>query len=89
MSLKNNSYKKRKMSKKKREFLSISPGNPTGVDVVDGDINYALRVWKRNVKDSGIMYELYKRRDYTKPTTARRKVKLDAIYKQRIGSKTK
>lgn len=78
------SYKrKKKMSKKKKEFLSIVPGSPTGAEVVNGDLKYAIRKWKKRLKDSGTMRSVYENQEYTKPSTQRRKIKLDAIYKQR------
>jgi len=76
------SFKNKRMSKKGKAFKSILPGSPLGVNVVEGDIHYALQTWKRKMKDSGVMKELYKRTEYTKPSKARRKVLLNAIYKQ-------
>lgn len=78
----NNGYKKTKMSKRKREFLSIAPGAPLGATVVEGELNYAIQTWKRKVKDSGILKEVFNRREFMKPSVKRRRVKLDAIYKQ-------
>ena len=83
MGYKKKSYKDRKMSKKKKEFLSISPGSPTGAVVVDGDVNFAIQRWKRSVKESGLMQEVYKRREFEKPSSKRRRVKLDAEYRNR------
>jgi len=49
------------------------------VKVIKGDINRALKKYKRLVNDSGHLLELRERRYYTKPTTVRRKAKQQAI----------
>ena len=52
------------------------------VKVIKGDINRALKKYKRLVNDSGHLLELRERRYYTKPTTVRRKAKQQAIREQ-------
>ena len=52
------------------------------VKVIKGDINRALKKFKRRVNDSGHLLELRERKYYTKPTTVRRKAKLQAIREQ-------
>lgn len=54
------------------------------VVVKKGDINKALKLFKRKAFDSGHLMELRERQTYTKPKTARRKQKLDAIRKQEL-----
>jgi ribosomal protein S21 len=49
------------------------------VEVRKGDINRALKLLKRKQMDSGHLFELKDRKQYTKPKTVRRKQKLDAI----------
>ena len=49
-----------------------------------GDINRALKRFKRAVMDSGHLFELKERQEYTKPTTIRRKQKQKAIRNQKI-----
>jgi len=49
------------------------------VEVRKGDINSALKVFKRKVAASGHIDELKKRREYTKPTTKRRLQKQKAV----------
>jgi ribosomal protein S21 len=51
------------------------------VKVRKGDINRALKIFKRAVMDSGHIFE-YK--EYTKPTTVRRREKQVAIRNQQI-----
>ena len=52
------------------------------VKVIKGDINRALKKYKRRVNDSGHLLELRERKYYTKPTTVRRKAKQQAIREQ-------
>ena len=52
------------------------------VKVIKGDINRALKKYKRKVNDSGHLLELRERKTYTKPTTVRRKAKQQAIREQ-------
>jgi len=54
------------------------------VKVRKGDINRALKRFKRAVMDSGHLFELRERQEYTKPTTIRRKQKQKAIKNQKI-----
>lgn len=49
------------------------------VEVRNGDINRALKLYKRKSMDSGHLQELKDRQQYTKPTTVRRKQKQQAI----------
>ena len=52
------------------------------VKVIKGDINRALKKYKRKVNDSGHLLELRERKTYTKPKTIRRKEKQNAIREQ-------
>ena len=54
------------------------------IKVRNGDINKALKKFKRACFDSGHLQELRERQTYTKPKTARRKQKLDAIRRQEL-----
>ena len=54
------------------------------VKVRKGDINRALKIFKRAVMNSGHIFELRDRQEYTKPTTIRRREKQVAIRKQEI-----
>lgn len=54
------------------------------IKVRKGDINRALKRFKRAVMDSGHLFELRERQEYTKPTTIRRKQKQQAIRNQKI-----
>jgi ribosomal protein S21 len=52
------------------------------VYVKNGDINKALKLFKNKIFDSGHLMELRDRKEFTKPTTERRKQKKDAIRRQ-------
>ena len=54
------------------------------IKVRKGVINRALKRFKRAVMDSGHLFELRERQEYTKPTTIRRKQKQKAIRNQKI-----
>jgi ribosomal protein S21 len=69
---------KKRYKKVRREDMEV-PGAPLAVKVVNNQIEPALRLWKRKVKDSGHLDELKERQQYTKPKTVRRKQKMDAI----------
>ena len=54
------------------------------VKVRKGDINRALKIFKRAVMNSGHIFEYKDRQEYTKPTTVSRREKQVAIRKQEI-----
>lgn len=67
---------------KNKQLHSIVPGNGNAVKVLGSgkhDIEYALRAWKRNLKESDIINKVRSRMEYEKPTTKKRKAKNDAI----------
>ena len=49
------------------------------IEVRNGDINRALKLFKKKTMDSGHLQELRDRKEYTKPKTVRRKMKQHAI----------
>jgi small subunit ribosomal protein S21 len=49
------------------------------VEVRNGDINSALRKFKKKVQDSGLLQELRAREFYEKPTTKRKREKAQAV----------
>jgi small subunit ribosomal protein S21 len=51
----------------------------TRVEVRNGDIQRALKIFKSKTIVSGHLQELRDRKEYTKPTTVRRKEKNQAI----------
>ena len=53
------------------------------IPVVKGNINKALKQFKRKFRDTKVLKELKERKNYTKPSTKRRKEKEKAILKQK------
>ena len=45
------------------------------VEVRNGDVNKAIRIFKKKVQEDGIIQEYKERQQYTKPSEARRKAK--------------
>ena len=53
------------------------------IPVIKGNINKALKIFKRKFKQTGILKKVRDNKNYTKPTTKRRKQKEKAILKQK------
>ena len=53
------------------------------IPVIKGNINKALKQFKRKFKQTGILKEVRERKNYTKPSTKRRKEKEKAILKRK------
>ena len=53
------------------------------VEVRKGNIQKALKIFKRRIDESGHLQLLRTKQAYTKPTTKRRKQKLEAIRNQK------
>ena len=70
-----------KKQRTRREEM-IVVGKPNGVKVVNGDINSALKLWKKYVKDSGKVDILKAKKEYVKPSVVNRKKQTDAEYSQ-------
>ncbi len=60
------------MKKMNDEFRGL------GVEVRNGDINGAIRKFKKKVQDSGILQELREKEFYEKPSIRRKKAKAAA-----------
>lgn len=56
----------------------MKPIYGNGVLVKDGNVERALRKFKKKVMESGLLQELRDRETYEKPTTARKKKKAAA-----------
>ena len=77
---------KRPYKKIRREDMDI-PGCATGVKVVNGNIELALKTFKRKLKDSGKIEELKNRKEYIKPSAVKRKKMQQAVraeYRRRM-----
>jgi len=64
------------ISKKQKHFASIQPGVEIGARVVKvgdrGDISFALRKWKKGLKDSGKLEILKERQEYIPASVTKR-----------------
>ena len=64
------------ISKKQKHFASIQPGVEIGARVVKvgdrGDISFALRKWKKGLKDSGKLEILKERQEYIPASNTKR-----------------
>ena len=57
------------------------------IPVIKGNINKALKQFKRKFKQTGILKEVRERKNYTKPSIKRRKQKEKAILKRKYREK--
>mgnify|MGYP001164085470 FL=1 len=62
----------------------IIPGKFKAAKVINGNIEAALKFWKRQVKESNVLQELKDRKEFIKPSAVKRKQKMDAIRKEYI-----
>jgi small subunit ribosomal protein S21 len=75
------------MSKKQKQHQTIVPGNPLAVNVVGTqreDLGFALKVWKRKVKNSGILERIKDLKEFEKPSVTKRKQLQAAKFIQKI-----
>ena len=75
------------MSKKVKQHKTIVPGNGLAVNVLGTekeDLAYALKAWKRKVKNSGILERIKDRKEFEKPSVTKRKQLQAAQFIQRI-----
>jgi|TARA_A200000159_G_scaffold55317_1_gene51124 ribosomal protein S21 len=73
-----------KRYKKVRREQMIIPGKFKAAKVINGNIEAALKFWKRQVKESNVLQELKDRKEFIKPSAVKRKQKMDAIRKEYI-----
>jgi len=73
-----------KRYKKVRREQMIVPGKFKAAKVINGNIEAALKFWKRQVKESNVLQEVKDRKEFIKPSAVKRKQKMDAIRKEYI-----
>ena len=71
-------FKKSFKPRVRKEDMDI-PGCASGVRVVHGNIELALKLFKRKMKDSGKLEELKERKEYIKPSAVKRKQMQQAV----------
>ena len=75
------------MNKKQTQHQTTVAGNPLAVNVVGTqreDLAFALKAWKRKVKNSGILERIKDRKEFEKPSVTKRKQLQAAQFIQRI-----
>ena len=74
-----------------RRFVKINsataPGAPIGVRVIDKNIEKALRVFKKKVKESRKIQEVKENKYFIKPSAKKRKLRQLAVRRQKTMSK--
>jgi small subunit ribosomal protein S21 len=72
------------MNKKQKYHQSILPGTTSGSKVVNRDINFALRMWKKKLKESDVLNDVKSRKEFIKPSVIKRMQLNNAVYMQQI-----
>jgi len=62
----------------------IVPGRFKAAKVVNGNIEAALRFFKRQVKESNVLQEVRDRQEFIKPSAVKRRQKQQAVRKEYI-----
>ena len=57
------------------------------IPVIKGNLNKALKLFKKKFKSTGIVKELRERKQYSKKSTKKRLIKQKAIHKQKYLNK--
>ena len=57
------------------------------IPVIKGNINKALKIFKRKFKQTGVLKEVRERKNYIKPSAKKRKQKEKAILKRKYKDK--
>jgi len=74
------------MNKYLKYHKSIVPGKSNSTNVVNRDINFAIRNWKKHVKTSGILDILKQKQEFEKSSITKQKILSSAKYKQKLRS---
>jgi ribosomal protein S21 len=69
-----------KQEKKQRAQLA----GGIGANVVDGDLGLAIRTWKQDLKNSGILKEIYKKREFVSKSKQRKEIVDKAKYRTKF-----
>ena len=80
--------KKHYMEQNKKPYKKVRKddmdiiGKPMSVKVVHNQIEPAIKLWKRKLKESGKIEELKDRKEYIKPSAIKRKQREEAIRRE-------
>ena len=78
------------MTKKQKQHQTIVPGNAWAVNVVGPareDLAFALKVWKRKIKNSQVLEQTKDRKEFIKPSVVKRKQLIAAKFIQKVRDK--
>lgn len=68
------------MNRREKKRRSLLAGG-LGANVVDGELNTAIQVWKQELKNSENLNRLYENREFVKPSVRKRKMMEFAKYR--------
>lgn len=72
------------MINKRQKRLKATLGGGIGAHVIDGDLGFAIRIWKQELKRSGIINEVFERNQgFVKPSIIKKNMISKAKHKQR------
>ena len=72
------------MNKRQKQHKTIVPGNGNAVSIVNNDLNFALRNFKRKIKESKIIDSFKSNREFIKKSVKRKNQVNRAKYIQKI-----
>ncbi len=72
------------MNKRQKQHKTIVPGNGNAVSIVDKDLNFALRNFKRKIKESKILEKYKDKKEFIKKSVKRKNQVNRAKYIQKI-----
>ena len=75
------------MNKKQKQHQSITPGHALAVKVVGTtreDLSFALKIWKRKIKNSQILEKTRDLTEFIKPSVKKRQQHQAAVFMQYV-----
>jgi ribosomal protein S21 len=66
----------------KRQRAQLAGG--IGANVIDGDLSLALRTWKQDLKNSGILKTIYNKREFVSKSQQRKETVDKARYRKKF-----
>jgi small subunit ribosomal protein S21 len=75
------------MNKKQKQHQTIVPGNALAVNVIGTtreDLSFALKAWKRKIKNSEVLEQTRDRKEFIKPSVIKRKQLIAAKFIQKV-----
>lgn len=72
------------MSKKQKQHQSVVPGHAMGIVVLNKDLGYALKTWKRKTKNAKLSEQLIENKEFIKTSVKNRAKLIAAKFIQKI-----